>query len=172
MGVTGGCPFLEEGKESMKIYFAGSIRGGRDDASIYAAMIAWLRSFGEVLTEHVGNPSLSDRGDDGPDDQYIHDRDMAWLSACDCVVAEVSVPSLGVGYELGWAASSNKPVLCLHRSASGWPLSAMIAGSSRMQVAAYSSMDEAKTIMTEFMRQTAETMSRSTSALTLRGDGP
>ena len=40
----------------MKIYFAGSIRGGRDDAVVYEAMITWLRSFGEVLTEHVGDP--------------------------------------------------------------------------------------------------------------------
>lgn len=38
----------------MKIYFAGSIRGGRDDASIYARLIEELKTHGEVLTEHVG----------------------------------------------------------------------------------------------------------------------
>ena len=82
----------------MKIYFAGSIRAGRDDAAVYEAMITWLRSFGEVLTEHVGDPALSEAGDDGPDDRYIHDRDMAWLSACDLVVAEVydAVPGGGI----------------------------------------------------------------------------
>ena len=106
-------------EEDMKIYFAGSIRAGRDDAAIYEAMITWLRSFGEVLTEHVGNPALSETGDDGPDDRYIHDRDMAWLSSCDLVVAEVTAPSLGVGYELGWATALKKPVLCLHRTTSG-----------------------------------------------------
>ena len=119
-------------------------------------MITWLHSFGEVLTEHVGDPALSERGDDGPDDRYIHDRDMAWLSACDLVVAEVSTPSLGVGYELGWATALDKPVLCLHRTISGRPLSAMIAGSPGIQTAAYSSLDEAKTIMEEFIRKTAE----------------
>ncbi len=38
----------------LKIYFAGSIRGGRVDAPIYQFLIAYLSSFGEVLTEHVG----------------------------------------------------------------------------------------------------------------------
>jgi hypothetical protein len=51
-------------EEYMKIYFAGSIRAGRDDSAIYETMITWLRSYGEVLTEHVGDPALSERGDD------------------------------------------------------------------------------------------------------------
>lgn len=140
----------------MKIYFAGSIRGGRDDAAVYEAMITWLKTFGEVLTEHVGSPALSETGDDGPDDRSIHDRDMAWLAACDLVVAEVSMPSLGVGYELGWATALNKPVLCLHRTVSGRPLSAMIAGSPGIQSVSYSSMDEAKTILERFIRKTVE----------------
>jgi 2'-deoxynucleoside 5'-phosphate N-hydrolase len=141
--------------ETLKIYFAGSIRGGRDDAVIYEAMITWLHSFGEVLTEHVGDPALSERGDDGPSDGHIHDRDMAWLSSCDLVIAEVTTPSLGVGYELGWATALGKPVLSLHRTISaGQPLSAMIAGSPGIQTAAYSSLDEAKAIIEEFIRKT------------------
>ena len=140
----------------MKIYFAGSIRAGRGDAAVYEAMIIFLRSFGEALTEHVGDRTLSQVGDDGPNDQSIHDRDMAWLTSCDCVVAEVTVPSLGVGYELGWATALKKPVLCLHRIISGQPLSAMIAGSPGIRTAMYSSIDEAKTIMREFIRETTE----------------
>jgi nucleoside 2-deoxyribosyltransferase len=137
----------------MKIYFAGSIRAGRSDAAIYETMITWLRSFGEVLTEHVGNAALSVAGDDGPNDRHIHSRDMAWLESCDLVVAEVTTPSLGVGYELGWAMALKKPALCLYRIVEGRPLSAMIAGSPGIQTMAYSSMDEAKTIMEEFIRK-------------------
>jgi 2'-deoxynucleoside 5'-phosphate N-hydrolase len=141
----------------VKIYFAGSIRGGRDDAAVYEAMIVWLRSFGDVLTEHVGDPALSERGDDGPRDRYIHDRDMAWLSSCDLVIAEVTTPSLGVGYELGWATILGKPVLCLYRTISaGQQLSAMIAGSPGIQTASYSSLDEAKVTVREFIRKTVE----------------
>lgn len=139
----------------MKIYFAGSIRAGRDDASVYEDMIVWLRAFGDVLTEHVGNSALSIRGDDGPGDRQIHDRDMAWLESCDLVVAEVTTPSLGVGYELAWAMAMKKPVLCLHRAVPGRLLSAMIAGSPGIQTASYASLDEAKVMMEGFIRRVA-----------------
>jgi hypothetical protein len=148
--------FVQERKASMKIYFAGSIRAGRDDAVMYEAMIGWLRSFGDVLTEHVGNVALSEAGDDGPDDRTIHDRDMERLTGCDFVVAEVSLPSLGVGYELGRAVALDKPVLCLHRAISVRPLSAMIAGSPGIRTAPYSDMVEAETIMGAFIREVAD----------------
>jgi hypothetical protein len=137
----------------MKIYFAGSIRGGRDDAGLYADLISSLQTFGEVLTEHVGDPELTRAGDDGPDDRFIHDRDMAWLSVCDLLVAEVTVPSLGVGYELGRAVEMKKPVLCLHRPMAGRPLSAMVAGSPGIRTVAYTSFDEAVKIMEAFLQK-------------------
>ena len=47
----------------MKIYFSGSIRGGRDDAKIYHQIITYLKNFGEVLTEHIGDSSLDSSGE-------------------------------------------------------------------------------------------------------------
>lgn len=38
-----------------RIYFCGSIRGGRDDVHIYKDIISQLGAYGEVLTEHVGD---------------------------------------------------------------------------------------------------------------------
>jgi 2'-deoxynucleoside 5'-phosphate N-hydrolase len=134
----------------MKIYFAGSIRGGREDVALYQSIIAYLSSFGKVLTEHVGDPSLSEKGDDGPDDRFIFKRDMAWLLESNVLVAEVTMPSLGVGYELGRAVAMKKPVLCLHRLASTRLLSAMIAGNPQIQTAEYSSIEEAKRIIGRF----------------------
>uniref|UniRef100_A0A2K6V3K4 5-hydroxymethyl-dUMP N-hydrolase n=1 Tax=Saimiri boliviensis boliviensis TaxID=39432 RepID=A0A2K6V3K4_SAIBB len=71
------------------------------------------------------------------DDRLIHERDLAWLQQADAVVAEVTQPSLGVGYELGRAVALNKRILCLFRPQSGRVLSAMIRGAadgSRIQV--------------------------------------
>ncbi len=144
----------------MKIYFAGSIRAGRKDAAIYKTLIDHLKLFGHVLTEHVGAQGLTMQGNDGPNDRHIHDRDMAWLEDCDCVVAEVTSPSLGVGYELGWAASLNKPILCLFRPSPDRPLSAMIAGSSAIQTVAYASPDEAIPILEGFIQGIADQLSR------------
>lgn len=49
----------------MKIYFAGSIRAGREDAQLYARIVTILKKYGTVLTEHVGNPNLSKSGSNG-----------------------------------------------------------------------------------------------------------
>ncbi len=38
-----------------KLYFAGSIRGGREDAALYRRIIQELGKYGDVLTEHVGD---------------------------------------------------------------------------------------------------------------------
>ena len=48
---------------SRKIYFAGSIRAGRNDADLYARIVEVLRKYGKVLTEHVGDPNLTEKGD-------------------------------------------------------------------------------------------------------------
>ena len=55
-------------------------------------------------------------------------RDVALLRQCSVVVAEVTVPSLGVGYELGRAVAMGKQVLCLYSPQPDKLLSAMIRG--------------------------------------------
>ena len=136
----------------MKIYFAGSIRGGRDDAALYRQIIAMLMEYGEVLTEHVGDASLTRAGEDGPSDEAIYGRDMAWLTEADAVVAEVTVPSHGVGYEVAWAEALGKPVLCLHRRGTERRLSAMLAGSPTLQCEHYDSVEELRPILEMFLR--------------------
>lgn len=136
----------------MKIYFAGSIRGGRGDAELYQQIIDYLKSFGEVLTEHIGDPKLTDLGDDGPTDRYIHDRDLDWLQTADVLVAEVTTVSLGVGYEIGRAVESGKKVLCLFRPESGKNLSAMIAGCPNLELVKYSNTLELRNAIIRFLR--------------------
>lgn len=135
----------------MKIYFAGSIRGGRSDASLYQQIIALLREYGEVLTEHVGDTSLTVAGEDGPSDAAIYERDMAWLTEADVVVAEVTVPSHGVGYEVARAEGLGKPVLCLCRSGTTRRLSAMLAGSPGLRCEVYGSVTELGPILARFL---------------------
>lgn len=135
----------------MKIYFAGSIRGGREDAVLYLQIIEYLKTFGEVLTEHIGDQNLSDMGDDGPTDKFIHDRDLAWLQSADILIAEVSTVSMGVGYEIGRAVESGKKVLCLFRDKSGKNLSAMIAGCPELKLVKYADLEEAKKFILAFL---------------------
>ena len=138
----------------MKIYYAEAIRGGRQDASTYHAMIAHLQTHGEVLTEHVGNKALSDGGEQDLTDDQIHARDVAWVEKCDAVVAEVTTPSLGVGYELGVAEKLSKPILCLFDDGNpDFRLSAMLSGNPKVSVARYQKLDGAIEAIDMFLEQ-------------------
>ena len=135
----------------MKIYFAGSIRGGRIDVALYFELIEFLKSFGEVLTEHIGDINLDSSGNDGPTDRFIHDRDLEWLLSSDLVVAEVTSVSMGVGYEIGRSVAAGKKVLCLYRKLPGKMLSAMIAGCPDIHLFKYETAGEAKNIISKFI---------------------
>lgn len=112
----------------MKIYFCGSVQGGRQDAELYTTIIDELKSnYGQVLTEYVGSLTA-------PQDEMnlghkaTHQLCLNKLTECDVLVAEVTQPSLGVGYEIGRAVAMNKKILCLFRPTSGKKLSCMIDG--------------------------------------------
>lgn len=123
----------------MKVYFAGSIRGGRQDAELYRKVIAALKEKHQVLTEHVGDMSLSTVEDKG--DTAIYEQDTAWLRECDVVVAECTQVSLGVGYELAYAEAYDKEVHIFYRPKET-QLSAMLAGNERFHIHRYA--DEAE----------------------------
>jgi 2'-deoxynucleoside 5'-phosphate N-hydrolase len=135
----------------MKIYFAGSIRSGRQDAALYYEIVQQLKAYGEVFTEHVGDSELGVLGQDFGDGE-IHDRDIDWLKSSDYLVAEVTTPSLGVGYEIGKATEWGKPVLCLYRPAEGRALSAMISGSNAVTLNEYQSPTELSEIFEQFLQ--------------------
>ena len=127
----------------MKIYFAGSIRGGRKDAELYRKVIAVLKEKHQVLTEHVGDLSLSTVEDKG--DKAIYEQDTAWLRECDIVVAECTQVSLGVGYELAYAEAHGKEVHIFYRPAET-QLSAMLSGDDYFHIHRY---NDEKDILTQ-----------------------
>jgi nucleoside 2-deoxyribosyltransferase len=133
----------------MKIYFAGSIRGGRDDKENYKKIIDWLKKYGVVLTEHIGLDSLSEKGQTEFSEEKIYTQDTDWVRESDIVIAEITQVSLGVGYELGFAESLNKRVVCLFNTSSGKSLSAMVRGNKNLKVINYSSLDEIPNILQE-----------------------
>ena len=136
----------------MKIYFAASIRGGREDQNKYNELIRFLSSKVEVLTEHVGDSSLEQTGEQNLSDKEIYERDLDWLESADAIIAEVTNPSLGVGYELGIAEKLGKPVLCLFDDSDhNRNLSAMISGNHKITTFRYTSLDQAKEGIVDFL---------------------
>ena len=139
----------------MKIYFCGSIRGGRQLALTYEKLITMLQEHGKVLTEHLGSDEIIQTKDRILSDKAIHDRDMQWIVEADVLVAEVTVPSLGVGYEIGRALEMGKPILCLFNSASEQNLSAMIAGSDGVVQHYYENVEDLKNTLAQFFAKHA-----------------
>ncbi len=109
----------------MKVYCAGPIRGDCSYAEQFREMVRSVRRLGHIpLTE------LASQLNEEPsqNDEMIFRRDMSWLDQARALVAEVSAPSLGVGYEIAYALHVRKiPVLCLYHRGSR-SLSAMLSG--------------------------------------------
>ena len=61
------------------------------------------------LSEVFVNDAVRLQGSPMPEGE-IYRRDIQWISECDMVIAEVTNPSLGVGYEMAYAESINKTV--------------------------------------------------------------
>lgn len=127
-------------KLNQKVYFAGSIRGGRDDKNLYKHLIQRIERYHRVLTEHVGNLSLS-HFESGKDDALIYQQDVAWIAEADVLIAECTTPSLGVGYELAYAERLGKPCYVLF-DCNRCQLSAMIGGNSYFKQLPYHGIDE------------------------------
>lgn len=123
----------------MKIYFCGAIRGGREKVNDYIKIISKLEEYGKVLDKHVANPNLSQNGENITDAE-IYKRDINWINECDIVFAEVTTPSLGVGYELGYAESKNKKIICMYEDDK--KISGMIGGNHKFERLSYANIDE------------------------------
>ena len=121
----------------MKIYFAGAISAGRERQPLYAEMVHFLETLGaEVLSAHVARADVLAHEAQLPAEE-IFNRDLRFIVSCDGMIAEVSQPSLGVGYEIATALSLWRPTLCLCEQ--GIFLTRMLTGNShpRLQICFY-----------------------------------
>jgi nucleoside 2-deoxyribosyltransferase len=127
----------------MNIYFACSITGGRELESTYQEIVAALSADGhEIPTSHLAQSDVMENERELTP-QYVYERDVSWIKNCDALIAEVSVPSHGVGYEIAFALSIGKAVLCIHRQER--KVSKMITGNPdpALAVLSYSNVGEA-----------------------------
>jgi nucleoside 2-deoxyribosyltransferase len=87
----------------------------------------------------------------GIDPQTVYARDVDWIRASDVLIAEVSVPSHGVGYEIAFALGIEKPVLCVYQA--GRKVSKMISGNPavNLQVKVYQDSADATRVIREFL---------------------
>ena len=137
----------------MNIYFACSITGGREFEPVYQAIIVALLADGHAIpTAHLADSGVIEL-EAIVSPSAVYERDIAWINSSEALVAEGSTPSHGVGYEVAYALSIGKPVLCLYQA--GRPISKMLTGNShaRIRVVSYQNTDNAIAIARSFLSQ-------------------
>ena len=136
----------------MDIYFSGAIRGGRDDVKIYKTIIDIISEYGHVFTAYIGDENLDPISGEGESDEFIWERDVNWIKDSDVVIAEVSQPSHGVGYEISAAHQLNIPVLALSKYKAGKRISAMVCGDPNVTCMYYDNLLNLEKILRDYFR--------------------
>jgi nucleoside 2-deoxyribosyltransferase len=135
----------------MNIYFACAITGGREFEPVYQALVAALEADGhQIPTSHLAASEVIYL-EKVIQPQEVYARDVAWIRAADALIAEVSVPSHGVGYEIAFALGLGKPVLACHRADRA--VSKMITGNPdpNLTVQIYDTVGEAAQLIRAYL---------------------
>ncbi len=132
----------------MKIYFAGAIRGGREKVLDYNKIINYLDKNNIVLDKHIGDINISNKGE-SISKEDIYKRDIDWIIECDILIADVSIPSLGVGYEISYGERLNKRIICIYEKDTN--LSAMISGNNNIVKIEYNDINDLFVILDKYV---------------------
>ena len=140
----------------MKVYFACSITGGRENAHLYQDVVDAIKISGaELLSELFASSNIDAKKGIGAKKNMskrdIWEWDLNWVKEADMIIAEVTQPSLGVGYEIAKAEEWGKPILALFYEPSGNRLSSMIEGSELLTTSYYSNKNEMASAVSIFI---------------------
>ena len=129
----------------MNIYFCGSMTGSQEKMDDYKKLIDSLENYGNVLNKFVGEKIVNS------DAKYIYNRDVDNLKHANVLIADVTIISTGVGFELGYADNLNIKTLVIYDENKKLP-SSLILGNSNFTIKSYKNLEEAKEIIANFMK--------------------
>lgn len=135
-----------------KVYFGCSISAGRDHAHVYGDIVAYIKAAGaEVISEMFADQELKPEVGMKKNPAKVWKRDVGWVQKADALIAEVTQPSLGVGYEIAIAEQNGIPVLALFYTGYDRWLSPMITGNPYIHVFKYDSIKETEKVISKFI---------------------
>jgi len=134
----------------MIIYCAGPIKGDTKYQDSYKDIIRIVESL-----EHTALSEFSSKISSSIplNDKQIYTRDIKWLDGSKLMIAEVSGPSIGVGFEISYALFKKKiPVLAVYDDKIE-SLSSMINGCTdkNLSVKKYYNQDDLERIIKNFI---------------------
>lgn len=124
------------------IYFSGAITGGRGDVPLYRRIVETLEADGHRVFAGVVAATDVTASGEALDAESIFERDLKWIgdvaASKGILVAEVSQPSTGVGYEIAAARYRfGIPVICLYRPMYTKRCTAMVTGDRGIETIEY-----------------------------------
>jgi nucleoside 2-deoxyribosyltransferase len=116
----------------LRIYLACTVRGDRGAVAALRELVHDLETGGHtVLTKHLLEDNI-ETSESALTERQVFDRDIAWLDACDLLIADASGSSFGVGFEVGYvlgrADRTQQRVLLLYRADRRDVISRLIVG--------------------------------------------
>ncbi|HUX92544.1 MAG TPA: nucleoside 2-deoxyribosyltransferase [Ignavibacteriaceae bacterium] len=135
----------------MNIYCAGPIKGDVSYQKFYIEIISHIDSLGLTALSELNN-KFSEK--ESLTAEEIFNRDIGWIKKSDLIIAEVSGPSLGVGFEIAFGLYQlNIPVLALYNKEVK-KVSAMITGcnSKLLTVIGYTNTGDLKNSISTFIK--------------------
>ena len=146
----------------MNIYFSCSITGGRQDQRIYEKIVEYLQNTGhDVPTAQLASKDIM-LDESSMDAVDVFNRDLDWVRECDALIAEVSTPSHGVGYEIAAAIFQGKKVMCCYHK--GKKISKIISGNTyeNLMIFAYTDEEDLISEIAKFFKKEFLTRKKST----------
>ena len=129
----------------MKIYFGFTVAGDRSSITTARVIVGMLEAIGHVvLTKHLVEDDAWEK-DRLITAQQVYQRDLRWLTECDCLMAEVSGSSFGLGFETGYLlGATDKDAVLFYRRDVEKKISLLITGNAhpRCTLVPYSDVKE------------------------------
>lgn len=123
-----GLSLLPINQTKMRIYFLGTITGGREFVDHYKFIVKTLEELGHVvLSKQTADDKISQQGEPLTS-SFLFDREKQKIDLCDLLVAEVSATGVGTGYFIHYALLQHKPVLVLNSKSLNQRQSIVIEG--------------------------------------------
>jgi len=134
----------------MKIYFTASIVGRSQFKSHYEAIVNYLSKRHSIVANHILKADHNKIINEKREDRLTFHKNLErWICSADCVIAEVSFPSISVGFEISLALSMGKPVLLLYSE--GDPPSLLIHHRDEKLICEQYTLDQLKGVLDDFI---------------------
>jgi hypothetical protein len=134
----------------MIIYCAGPIKGDTTHQIYFKNIIKYVEQLGHSVLSGMSEKFSSTIP---LTEKQIYKRDLKWIDGSRVMIAEISSPSLGVGFEIAYGIFERKlPVLAVHYSETD-KISAMILGcdSALLTVQKYLNEEDMKTKIKDYL---------------------